>query len=312
MARKSGPPPIVYIVIVLVLLGGGYWLFSHHSDNQSANNPPSNQPTASPDSNPPPTPPTSSSAASTPFPAPTSVPSGTNVRIVGSTTMVQINQSLKQGFEGKFPGTTVATSAGGSDQGIRALLAGSADVAAVSRPLTAQEQSQGLVAVPVTTDAIAVVVGKANPFDKGLTSAQVASIFEGQVNTWSAVGGTAATIRVINRPAGSGTHQVFQTLVLKGANFGTTPNITTLQRDATTPLLQALGTDGIGYATYAQVVKQTTVRVLAIDGVTPEAANYPYQRSLYYVYKQNPSSAVQAFLGYANSPQGQQALAVGG
>jgi len=311
MARKSGPPPIVYIVIVLVLLGGGYWLFSHHSDNQSANNPPSNQPTASSDSNPPPTPPTSSSA-STPFTAPTSVPSGTNVRIVGSTTMVQINQSLKQGFEGKFPGTTVVTSAGGSDQGIRALLAGSADIAAVSRPLTAQEQSQGLVAVPVTTDAIAVVVGKANPFDKGLTSAQVGSIFEGQVNTWSAVGGTAATIRVINRPAGSGTHQVFQTLVLKGANFGTTPNITTLQRDATTPLLQALGTDGIGYATYGQVVKQTTVRVLAIDGVTPEAANYPYQRSLYYVYKQNPSPPVQAFLGYATSPQGQQVLAVGG
>lgn len=226
--------------------------------------------------------------------------------------MVQINQSLKRSFEAKFPGTTVTTSARGSDEGIQALLAGNADIAAVSRPLTPQEQSQGLVAMTVTTDAIAVVVGKTNPFDKSLTSAQVADIFEGRIINWSAVGGPSAIIRVINRPAVSGTHEVFQTLVLRGANFGTTPNITTLSRDATTPLLQALGTDGIGYATYSQVAKQTTVRVLPIDGVTPDAANYPYQRNLYYVYKQNPSPAVQAFLGYASSPQGQQAIAIGG
>jgi phosphate transport system substrate-binding protein len=45
-----------------------------------------------------------------------------------------------------------------------------------------------------------------------------------------------------------------------------------------------------------------------VDGLTPEAANYPYQRTLYYAYKQPPSPQAQAFLGYATSPQGQQAL----
>lgn len=66
---------------------------------------------------------------------------------------------------------------------------------------------------------------------------------------------------MINRPEVSGTHQTFKEQVLSGANFGTGPNITKLDRDATTPLLQALGNNGIGYATFAQVANQKKVRV---------------------------------------------------
>ncbi|WP_271775330.1 hypothetical protein [Aphanizomenon sp. CS-733/32] len=38
---------------------------------------------------------------------------------------------------------------------------------------------------------------------------------------------------------------------------------------------------------------------------------FPYKRSLYYVYKDPASAGLQAFLGYATSPQGQQALTLG-
>lgn len=232
------------------------------------------------------------------------------MRIAGSTSMVQINQALKRGFERQFPGTLVKTDAGGSSKGIQNLLAGKVDIAAVSRALSDQELSQGVVAIPITEDAIAIVVGDANPFRKGLTDTQVQGIFQGQINSWSAVGGGSGKIRVINRPTGSGTRQAFQELVLKGANFGEGANFTTMPRDATTPLLQALKTDGIGYATYAQVASQRTVRTAAVNGLTPEASNYPYQRTLYYVYKNPPSPSVQAFLGYATSSQGKQSLVV--
>ncbi|RCJ22653.1 porin [Nostoc sp. ATCC 43529] len=282
MTQKNAPPPIVFILIFFALIGSGYWYFLKRESVPSIN-------TAS-------------------FSPPSSLPSGITVRIDGSTSMVTINQNLKRTFERQFLGTNVITNANGSQNGIADLLAGRTDIAAISRPLTAQEQSQGLVAVTVTTDAIAIVVGKANPFNGGLTSAQAADIFQGKTNNWSAVGGNNGTIRVINRPAISGTHQAFKEMVLKGVSFGTTPNITTLQRDATTPLLQALGTDGIGYATFAQVANQQTVRVIPIDGLTPDASNYPFQRQLYYVYKNPPNLGVQAFLGYATSVQGQQAM----
>ena len=297
MNQKNSPPPILYILLALLLAGGSYWYFGMRkpTETEAASAPSTNAPLATP----------SPSTFST-----TTVPSGTTVRIAGSTSMVQINQTLKRGFEGQFPGTLVKTEAGGSSKGIQELLVGEVDIAAASRALSAQEQSQGLVALPITEDAIAIVVGDANPFRKGLTDTQVQGIFEGRTNSWSEVGGESKALRLINRPVGSGTRQAFQELVLKGANLGEGTNSTTLPRDATTPLLQALKTDGIGYATYAQVASQRTVRAVAVNGLTPEAFNYPYRRTLYYVYKNPPSPAVQSFLGYVTSTQGKQSLVV--
>ncbi|HEY9708737.1 MAG TPA: phosphate ABC transporter substrate-binding protein [Oculatellaceae cyanobacterium] len=319
MSQKNETTVLVLaLLITAALLGGGFWWFRSSLGNIASSPKSSNdnagEKTATTGTSPvsPPTPsaPTNSSPAapSSTFAPPTNVPSGTKVRIEGATSMAQINQALKGDFEKQFPGTTVETQARGTEQGIQALNAGQVDLAAISRPLNSQEQAQGLVAIPVTQDAIAIVVGEKNPFRQGLTSTQVVGIFQGQITDWSKVGGAPETIRVINRPPNSGTHQTFQELVLKGGNFGTTPNITTLPKDVTTPLLRELRTNGIGYATFAQVAKQQTVRTVAVDGLTPEASTYPYQRTLYYAYKQPASPQVQAFLGYVGSSQGKQAL----
>ena len=243
------------------------------------------------------------------FPPQQSVPAGTTITIDGSTSMVLINQALKAAFLQAYPDTVVNTSATGSDNGIQALLGGSVTLAALSRPLTAEEQQRGLVAVPVAKDRIAIVVGIDNPFRRGLSSNQLVQIFRGEITNWATFGGADRTIRVLNRPSVSGTHKAFQSVVLGGNNFGTTPNIKTLVRDATTPMLQQLGVDGIGYATYGQVADQRTVRVLAIDGSTPEAEAYPFQRPLFYAYRQPADPAVKAFLGLALSEEGKTQIA---
>ena len=240
----------------------------------------------------------------TAFPLQQNVPAGTTVSIDGSTSMVGINEALKAAFLKTYPGTVVNTSATGSDNGMEALLGGSVSLAALSRPLTAEEQQRGLVAVPVAQDRIAIVVGIDNPFRRGLSSNQLAEIFRGEITNWATFGGVDRTIRVLNRPSVSGTAKAFRTIVLGGNNFGTTANITTMVRDATTPMLKQLGVDGIGYATYGQVADQRTVRVLAIDGSTPEAEAYPYQRPLFYVYRNPADPAVKAFLGLALSGEG--------
>lgn len=305
-AKRSGPPPIVFILLLLGLIGGAYWFFVQRPKSDMVVRPGVEAPqpgTPAPDG---------TAEAPANFSLQPNVATGTVVDIDGSTSMVQINAALKSGFEQQYPGTVVNLAAAGSENGIQALLVGDVAIAASSRPLTASEQANGLVAVPVTSDRMALVVGNDNPFKRGLSTGQVAQIFQGQLNNWATLGGSDTTIRVINRPSVSGTHVAFKELVLGGGEFGTTPNITTLNRDATTPMLRELGTDGIGYATYSQVADQQTVRVVPIDGVTPEAPSYPFQRELYYVYKDANDPVVQAFLGYALSPQGQQAIAAAG
>ena len=173
MSQRSGPPPIVFILLFSGLLGGGYWWFfmRNPAPNPTATQPESNSPAGETT-----TPTTPTSAA---FPLPTTVASGTTVKIDGSTSMVTINQNLRKGFEKQFPGTKVEAVGNGTDKGIQDLLAGKVDIAAASRPLTAQEQGQKLKSVTITQDAIAVIVGKANPFNRGLTSSQIADIFQG-------------------------------------------------------------------------------------------------------------------------------------
>ena len=313
MSQKNDTLPLILALIATAgVLGAGYWWFTKKPDvnisnssgtnnNNSSQSSPAHQNTNSNSQ------PITIPSTQTTFSAPTNVPQGTAIAINGSTSMVQTNQAVKTGFQQQFPGTQVITNAQGSDQGIKLLQQGDIDIAAISRPLNSQEQIQGIAAVPIVKDAIAVVASVNNPFRRGLNNQQVMDIFQGNTTNWSQVGGKNSTIRVINRPTISGTRQVFKSEVLQGSNFGTGSNFITMERDATTPILQALGTDGISYATYAQVADQQTIRTIAIDGLTPEANNYPYQRVLYYAYQQPASPEVKAFLGYVLSSQGQKA-----
>ncbi len=303
MAQKNDTIPLILAFLVtLGILGGGAWWFLTKSDLEVplvAENPDStngNEPLANTQTN------------INPFEPPNTVPQGTTVNIAGSTSMVQINQALKNRFELQYPGTVVNTQAQGSSKGIEALLAGRADIAAISRPLTAQEEAQGLKNIAIAQDAIAIVVGLKNTFRTGLTSQQVQGIFQGSIVDWSAVGNGSGAIQVINRPPISGTHQAFQEIVLGGGSFGTGTNFTMMQQDATTPILQALGETGISYATYAQVANQQTVRIVPVDGLTPQAVSYPYTRTLYYVYQEPATPQAQAFLGFAGSPVGQSVV----
>lgn len=170
MAKRSGPPPIVYILIFLILLGLGYWFFLRKPPSQPGNITSTGQPTA------PPPPPDAEF-----FPSPGSVPPNTEIEIDGSTSMVTITQNLKQGFERQFPNATVETVANGTNNGIKAVLDGEADIAGVSRSLTPQEEQRGLKALPIASDQIAIVVGVNNPYTGGLTEDQVYGIFTGEI-----------------------------------------------------------------------------------------------------------------------------------
>lgn len=316
MTQKNNTLPLILALLVTGgILGGGFWLLTGQkrsfevngvdvsigdSDAQDRNNSDSGSSSA-PETH------SSSTPTAAPFPVPTEVASGTQIFIDGSTSMAQLNAALKESFESKFAGTRVEIAAQGSSKGIEALIAGNVDIAASSRPLKAEETAAGLKTFGVKPDQIALVVGKDNAFKQSLTSQQAADIFTGQITNWSEVGGPDAPIRVINRPAVSGTYSSFKELVLNGQDV-TGPGVTTLERDETTGMLQQLGTDGIGYATYSQVANQGTVRTLPIDNVFPDQPNYAYQRQLLYIYKEPASEGAKAFLGFVGSPDAQAVL----
>jgi phosphate transport system substrate-binding protein len=274
--EKSSSPILLLIPLALILAGGIYFAFFQPKVQSSSQI--------------------------------TCLPSSTKLRINGATSMAQINAKFKDLIGTKCVSANIEIAADGTDAGIAKLAAGTVDIAAVSRPLTAPEQAQGLVATFVKEDAIAIMVSKKNPFQLGLTTSQLADIFKGNIINWSGVGGQPGTVRVINRPTISGTHDAFQELILKDAQFGTTPNITTYPTDETTPIIQNLKADGISYTSYAQAKEQKSINIVPIDGLRPDSPQYPHKRQLFYVYKQPISPGVKSFLDFLNSTDGQQVI----
>jgi phosphate transport system substrate-binding protein len=236
--------------------------------------------------------------------------------IDGSVSLVAVIKQLQTAYLQVNP--TLPTAYGlpngkpnGTNAGLQNLIDGKVDLAVSSRPLKPEEVQAGLQAVPIVRDALAIAVGRDNPYQGGLTLDQLKQIFQGKITNWSQVGGPDLPIRVINRSPDSGTYTFFQDAVLLGENFGADgPNFTTAQQDETTPLLRALGPDGITYSTVTQLENQQTVRIVPIDGVSPtdidavELATYPISRIGYLVARQQTSPAVKQFIELALSPQG--------
>jgi phosphate transport system substrate-binding protein len=220
MSRNRSPlfSLLDFLFTVAVLWFGGKWLVSILNINWGqaiSNNPPSV--TSTPIITP------AIQENKTTFVLPSNVPNGTKVTIDGSTSMVQINQGLKYAFEQAYLGTNVNANAQGSEIGLQNLLTEKIDIAAISRPLTTAEIKQGLGTVAVTQDQIAIVVGINNRFRRGLTTEQIQGIFSGKITNWSQIGGENLPIKVINRPATSGTRKTFQELVLNGDEFSGQP-----------------------------------------------------------------------------------------
>jgi phosphate transport system substrate-binding protein len=243
------------------------------------------------------------------FPMPSSVPSGTAVKLDGSTSMQVMNDLFKQRFEQKFAGSAINLKTSNSDDAVKGLVDGTIDVAALGRPLTAEEKAQGLQPAVLAREKIAIIVGPNNPFQGNITFAQFAKIFRGEITDWAELGGTAGPIKFIDRPDNSDTRRsLSQYPVFAEAPFkaGSTAKAVT---DETAAVTAALGTDGIGYAVASQALNNADVRIISMHKTLPDDPRYPYSQPRNYAYKAGadgqPNPAAAAFLGYATSPDGQ-------
>src|SRR5262249_4078881 len=120
---------------------------------------------------------------------------------------------------------SIACSAHGTHTGIPALADGRADVAMLSRPISAEEQASmrraGFPAMDtvryesvVALDGLLIVVAPRNPL-RPLSIDQIARIFAGEITDWAQLGGSAGKINLYVRDENSGTRDSFESMVMK-------------------------------------------------------------------------------------------------
>jgi starch phosphorylase len=235
------------------------------------------------------------------------------LRIDGSDSMTAINQLLQQRYEEQFPDAEVRLKSSSTEAGIEKLIHDEIDLAAIGRSLTAAEKAKGLIEIPISREKIAIIVGRDNPFTGTLTLEQLTKIFRGEITNWSEVGGPDAPIRVIERPELSDTRLALRRYpMFRDPPFTAGATVVHLETDDTAAAIEALGDDGISYAIASQVASQDKARIVKLtitQEVLPDHALYPYGQIRGYAYKQEPSDAVQSFLGFATAEPGQAAVA---
>ena len=187
-------------------------------------------------------------------------------------------------------GSAVLTALTGTDEGMvfnktdvayENLIAGSKDLILVTYP--SQEEFQmaadagvELDVIPVVKDALVFLANTGNKVDN-LSQDQVKDIYTGKTTNWSQVGGSDAAIIPYQRQVNSGS----QTLFLKLAMGDVTPMDapTDMRPSFMSELVDMIAdyddsTDAIGYSMFyyaTEMYMKDTVKLLAIDGVTPSA-----------------------------------------
>lgn len=166
----------------------------------------------------------------------------------------------------------------------------------------AQDKGVELVYVPIGLEAFVFFVNANNPVDK-LSVEQVRSIYGGQLQNWSQVGGIDRPINIITRPEGSGSQSAMNAF-MKGTKIGRKP-------------LLAITGASIGYSFryYLDgIVSDKSVKMISLNGVYPNEENirngsYPVVTEFYAVYRaDNDNENIPIMIDWILSEQGQSII----
>jgi len=191
---------------------------------------------------------------------------------------------------------------------------GDVDFGYIGRDLRPTEPKITLTPIGFTGSSIAV--NAANPITN-LTKDQIAKIYTGQMKDWSEAGSTAGPIKAFVREAASSTRTAVEAYV-----FGTTvpkypADVQEIFESSDT--IKAIGAfkGSIGTVTLsAKNLKDTTMKLVGMDGVQPTLANlnsgaWKISKPSYMTTNADPAKvkpAIKALVDFLKSPEGQKII----
>ncbi len=255
-----------------------------------------------------------------------------SLKSIGSDSLNNLMTLWAEDFRKIYPSATIEIEGMGSSTAPPALIAGTAQLGPMSRPMRAAESDQfegkygyKPTAIRVAVDTLAVFVNKDNPV-ACLSLTQLDSVFSisrnlggPAIDTWDGAGGTGdfigKPISLFGRNAASGTYGYFKEVALGNGDY----RATVKEQPGSSAVVQgvaadkyAIGYSGIGY-------KTADVRAIKVSGrdgqcYDPTQENaykglYPITRFLYIYVNKNPSApldpVLREFFRFALSSDGQ-------
>lgn len=260
-----------------------------------------------------------------------------NLSSVGSDTMNNLMTLWGEGFGRFYPNVKLQIEGKGSSTAPPALIAGTAQLGPMSRPMKGTEIDQfekkfgfNPVGLRSSVDALAVFVNKDNPI-KCLSVEQVDAIFsksrrhgyKEDIKTWGQLGLTGdwqnRPLSLFGRNSASGTYGFFKEHMLKNGDYKDEvkeqPGSASVVQGATVDRF-AIGYSGIGYATAGvrAVPLAEKAGAACVEAAADHAysGKYPLSRFLYVYINKAPGKALdplmREFVRFMFSKDGQEAV----
>ena len=245
-------------------------------------------------------------------------PKGPVIRVAGSDTMTQrLLPALAEGFQRTHPDLRFEFDAANGNDGVRALLDGTADIAAASHGASPAEREQSKVdgydldetRTIVAVNVISVAVNPQNLIES-LTYDQVIGIFcTGTIDDWSFLGLDDMPIRAIARDGQSGTRATFEDFFCGPKGLAKRVEVLPLA-DVMTQV--AKDPQAITFMSLSEQPPKVVGLRAEAQGhpVLPSQQNvirgsYPLYHDLYLFTNGSPSKETAAFMDWIKTPAGQ-------
>ena len=260
-----------------------------------------------------------------------------NLSSVGSDTLNNLMTLWAESFSKFYPNVKIQIEGKGSTTAPPALIAGTAQLGPMSRPMRGTEIDQfekkfGYKPTPIRTsvDALAVFVNKDNPI-KCLTIEQVDAIYsksrrsgyKEDVKTWGQLGLTGdwadRPISLYGRNSASGTYGFFKEHALKNGDYKDEvkeqPGSASVVQGVTVDRY-GIGYSGIGYATAGvravPIAEQDGAACITATAENAYAGAYPLARFLYVYINKPPGKSLDPltheFVKLMVSKEGQEVV----
>lgn len=233
----------------------------------------------------------------------------------GATSFQPLVEAAANKFMDANPDVSISITGGGSGQGLSDIKDGTAQIGrsdAFAETKLEAADVEKLVDNQVAIVGMGPIVNSSVDVDD-LTVDQLKGIFTGAITDWGEVGGTAGTIQVINRKAGSGTRATFEDAVLAGETAPDSFRPVAEEDSSGTVVEKVSQTQGaISYLAFSYY-DESKFKALSVDGVAPTAANVESGDFKIWSYEHMYTSvdaddATKAFIEYMLSDEVQGSL----
>ena len=241
-------------------------------------------------------------------PAPVQSVEQVTLKVSGSGSTTAILAAVAADFAADTPGYKLEVLPGsGTGGGVKGIVEGALDVAAMARVPKEEEAAQGVEFVEIGQAGQGFIVHPEVDV-AGLTTEQAVAIFTAEVTNWSEVDGPDLPVILYVRDEGDSSTKALRKTVLGDTPFpDTIVKVLTSQGEMMTAVEGTPG--GVGYGTWpSALARGAEVKALTVDGLSPTDPNYPMASTLGVGYLTERQAEVQPLLDWLASENGQTAL----